>query len=107
MFPRVAKDLLEHVNGALVGYLRQPEDGLLTCFLIRIVARDVQKEIGSLWCSLLRQQEHCLPAKNRGARVTTLENLLQYGHRTLCVHLKERVQSGDTLVVIVITRAVG
>ena len=41
-------DRLEHVDGALIRYLREPEHSLLTHFFIRIISRYTEKQVNAL-----------------------------------------------------------
>ena len=51
---------------------------------------------------LLRDEEHRLPSQRDRARVAARENLLQNRHRAIRVHLKERVERGDPLIVVIV-----
>ena len=101
------EDVAQHVHRALVAHLRQPEHRLLPHLGVGVALGDLEQQVGRLGRLLLRDQEHRLLAQHLAALVAAGDDPGQDRHRPLGVHLQERVERGNALVVFIFDAVTG
>src|SRR5439155_14243700 len=90
----------ENIRGLLSVYLAQPPHALPADLGVRIVADGLEQNVGALRGPLLRHQEHGLAAEGNRTLVPPRDHFPEDGERPIRIHLQERVERRDPLVIV-------